>query len=473
MVRGRWKWYLTRHRLRAPRIWALPVTLLAAGLFLSWLFPLIDREVTFYGEELGEAFFVHLDSGSMSTLLSAVAGGMITLTGLVFTAITLAMQFGASQLSVRVVPILQQDAVMRWAIGTFMATFVYTLMISVRLAVSQENYRPVISTFFAILLAAVCAVLFFALVARVTTVLNSGQLLRYLATEGRRAVDRTHPKDDLAVTAGEPARSDVPPDDPPDVPLEGRPVGSPDASPGVSPDGEPMVIRLGTPPRRGQTLIACDDRGLERLARRLGVRIQLVPVIGDFVAQEAPLFLVYPGAQPRDRRDLTRHLLFGTTYSAGTDPAGALRAFVDIALKALSPAINDPGRAVQCLDHIEDLLVMIAPRLSARQAGAAPAAFQHRTRCWPDYVCIATDEIRHFGSASMQVQRRLRALYATVAEVCTPEQVTPLRSRLATMDAEVGAQWPQDLDGRLARLPDSQGLGTETGDTRNGLARRF
>ncbi|MGV4925303.1 DUF2254 domain-containing protein [Streptomyces sp. BHT-5-2] len=453
MVRGRWKWCLTRHRLRAPRIWALPVVLLAAGLFLSWLFPLIDREVTFYGEELGEAFFVHLDSGSMSTLLSAVAGGMITLTGLVFTAITLAMQFGASQLSVRVVPILQQDAVMRWAIGTFMATFVYTLMISVRLAVSQESYRPVISMFFAILLAAVCAVLFFALVARVTTVLNSGQLLRYLATEGRRAVDRTHPKGDLGAPAAETA--------------------SADPSPGVSPDGEPTVIRLGTPPRGGQTLIACDDRGLERLARRLGARIQLVPVIGDFVAQEAPLFLVYPGARPRDRRDLMRHLLFGTTYSAGTDPAGALRAFVDIALKALSPAINDPGRAVQCLDHIEDLLVMIAPRLSARQPGAAPAAFQHRTRSWPDYVCIATDEIRHFGSASLQVQRRLRALYATVAEVCTPEQVGPLRSRLATMDAEVGAQWPQDLDGRLARLPDSQGLGTEAGDAREGLARRF
>ncbi|AKA01768.1 membrane protein [Streptomyces noursei ZPM] len=447
MTRGRWQWYLTRHRLRAPRFWPLPVTLLGAGLFLSWLFPLIDREVTYYGDELGESFFAHLDSGSMATLLSAVAGGMITLTGLVFTAITLAMQFGASQLSVRVVPLLGQDAVMRWAMGTFMATFVYTLMISVRLAVSQEDYRPVISMFFAILLAVVCAALFFALVGRVTTVLNSGLLLRYLAAEGRKAVDRTHPNG-------------------------GRTAGPAEDAAAPAPDhAEPVVIRLGTPPRHGQTLIAYDDHGLERVARRTGARIQLVPVVGDFVAQEAPLFLVRPGAGPWVRRDLTRHLLFGTTYSAGTDPAGALRAFVDIALKALSPAVNDPGRAVQCLDHIEDLLVMIAPRIAGRQA-AAPTAFRHRTRSWADYVCIATDEIRHFGSASMQVQRRLRALYATAAEVCTPEQVAPLRARLATMDAEVGAQWPQDLDGRLARLPDSQGLGTETGDTRNGPAHR-
>ncbi|MFK0292557.1 DUF2254 domain-containing protein [Streptomyces sp. NPDC090442] len=447
MVCSRWKWFLTRQRLRAPRFWALPVTLLGAGLVLSWLFPLVDREVTLYGNEVGENFFAHLDSGSMSSLLSAVAGGMITLTGLVFTAITLAMQFGASQLSVRVVPILQQDAVMRWAMGTFMATFVYTLMISVRLAVSQADYRPVISMFFAMLLAVVCAVLFFVLVTRVTRVLNSGQLLHYLAAEGRRAVDRAHPEHG------------------PDAPAASAPPARP------RPDADPVVIRLGTPPGRGQTLIACDERGLERLARRTGARIQLVPVTGDFVAQEAPLFLVFPGARPWRRRNLTRHLLFSTTLSAGSDPAGALRALVDIALKALSPAVNDPGRAVQCLDHIEDLLVMIAPRLAARQPSAAPGAFHRRTRSWADYVCIATDEIRHFGHASMQVQRRLRALYATVAGACAPEQVPPLRSRLTTMDAEAGAQWPQDLDGRLARLPDSQGLGTESGDTGNGLHR--
>ncbi|WP_156726211.1 DUF2254 domain-containing protein [Streptomyces apocyni] len=453
MGRGTWsKWYLTRHRLRAPRIWPVPVVLLGAGLFLSWLFPLIDREVTYLEDELGETFFRYLDAGSMATLLSAVAGGMITLTGLVFTAITLAMQFGGSQLSVRVVPMLQQDWVMRWAMGTFMATFVYTLMISVRLAVGQEDYRPVISMFFAIALSVVCAVLFFALVARVTATLNSGQLLRYLAAEGRRAVDRTHPRHGAA---GEP-------------PLAEASSGSRPAD-GAGASADPEVIRLGAPPKRGQILIACHKEGLERIARRTGARIQLVPVFGDFVAQEAPLFLVRPGARPVRREDLTRCLLFGATYSAGIDPAGALRSFVDIALKALSPGINDPGRAVQCLDHIEDLLVLIAPRLAGRPPGEPAEFFRHRTRSWADYVCIATDEIRHFGATSIQVQRRLRALYATVAEVCSPDQVAPLRSRLATMDAEVSGQWPQDLDRCLARRPDSQGLGTENGDTLGGV----
>ncbi|MCZ7434727.1 DUF2254 family protein [Streptomyces sp. WMMC1477] len=183
-------------------------------------------------------------------------------------------------------------------------------------------------------------------------------------------------------------------------------------------------------------------------------------------------FVVRPGTRPPKRRELTRHPLFDTTYSAATDPAGALGAFVDIALKAFSASINDPVRAVQCLDHIEDLLVRIAPRLGTQQSAGASAAFRHRTRSWADYVCLATDEIRHFGSSSMQVQRRLRALDTTVAEVCAPEQLGPLRSRLETMDTDVAADRSRDLDRRLARLPDSQGLGTAAGDAQDGRGRR-
>ncbi|KOT60692.1 MULTISPECIES: DUF2254 family protein [Streptomyces] len=434
---GGWRWYRTRRRLRTHRVWKLPVVLLLVGLFLSWLLPAADREFTHLQRDVGEQFFPHLDSGSMSTLLGAVAGGMITLTGLVFTALTLAMQFGAAQLSVRVVPILQQEPVMRWAMGTFMATFVYTLMVSVRLAVREEDYRPVLSMLFAIGLSVVCAVLFFALVARVSGVLNSGALLRTLAAEGRRAVFRTHPS--------------------------GPPVtGGPSPEDGAPADGEPEVVRLGTPPRSGQVLLAFDARRLERLARRWGVRVELVPVVGDFVALEAPLFAVYgPGGRAR-RRALLRCLLFGETQSVSGDPAGALRALVDIALKALSPAVNDPGRAVQVLDHIEDLLVLLAPR-TASEPAARTTAFTHRTRSWADYVCIGTDEIRHFGAASVQVQRRLRALYATVVPLCGPERAGPVDARLATMDAEALRQWPQELDRHLAGRPDPQGLGTESG----------
>ena len=87
-----------------------------------------------------------VDAGATATLLSVIAGGMITLTGLVFTAITLAMQSGASQISVRVVPMLAQQRVMRWSIGMFLATFVFSLIIALDLALDSENSSPTIST---------------------------------------------------------------------------------------------------------------------------------------------------------------------------------------------------------------------------------------------------------------------------------------------------------------------------------------
>ncbi|WP_424215007.1 DUF2254 domain-containing protein [Streptomyces sp. BI20] len=442
---GGWRWYYTRRRLRTHRVWRLPVCLLAVSLVLSWLLPYLDRTVTRIGRNTGSHLFNEIDEGSMATLLGAVAGGMVTLAGLVFTALTLAMQFGAGQLSVRVVPILQQDPLMRWATGTFMATFVYTLMISVRLAVHEEDYRPVLSMLFAIGISIVSAVLFFALVARVGGVLNSGALLRTLALEGRRAVARNHPY---------PVRW---------LPEHAVPIPEPTPAPG--PDaGPPTVVSLDTPPRAGQILLAFHTDRLERTARAWGVRVELVPVVGDFVALHAPLFLVHGPVDRARRRVLLRCLLFGETHGSTTDPAGALRTLVDIALKALSPAVNDPGRAVQALDHIEDMLTDLAPRLALVPTGGG-AAFGHRTRSWADYVCIGTDEIRHFGATSIQVQRRLRALFTSVASVCTPEQRGPLTARLETMDAEAAAQWPQALDRELARRPDAQGLGREDGST--------
>ncbi len=460
-----WHWYLSRRRLRLLPVWRIPLVMLVLALFLSWLLPFIDRHLVLGDGDVGGVLFVEIDDSAMSNLLSAIAGGMITLTGLVFTALTLAMQFGAAQLSVRIVPILRQDPVMRWSIGLFLATFVYTLLVSVRLAVREEDYRPLLSVLCAIGLSVCCAVLFLALVTRVTGVLNSGYLLRSLAAQGRQAVLRTFP--DVPLDA--PDAPDAP-DGPegPEAPEDSEAPEAPEASPSTTRTDPHTTLRLGTPPYSGQVLLAFDADRIASYARTWGVTVELIPVTGDFIALEAPLFHVYGPTDKVDRNTLVRCLLFGETPSAATDPAGALRALVDIALKALSPAINDPGRAVQALDHIEDLLVLLAPRLAATPPPTT-GAFTCRTRSWTDYVCIGTDEIRHFGATSLQVQRRLRALYATVDLVCTPAQTRPLTARTATMNAELPTHWPQPLDRALARQADPQGLGTEQGSGVQGV----
>ena len=88
------------------------------------------------------------------------------------------------------------------------------------------------------------------------------------------------------------------------------------------------------------------------------------------------------------------------------DPKYALRLLVDIAIKALSPAINDPTTAVQALDHIEDLLRRLASRrldVGQVQDGDGTLRLIFPTPTWGDFLMLAFDEIRFCGATSLQV----------------------------------------------------------------------
>ena len=159
-----------------------------------------------------------------------------------------------------------------------------------------------------------------------------------------------------------------------------------------------------------------------------------------------------------------RCLLFGDMHQPSVSPVAALQAISDIALKAISTAGNDPSTVVLALDHIEDMLLMLAPRVHADAVRRSPAVRGYR-RTWADYVAIGTDEIRRHSHGQAQVHRRLRALYETVAAQCGADQQPPIVERLAALDEQVALDWPIALDRRLAERPDRQGYGSERGST--------
>ncbi|OZF50360.1 DUF2254 family protein [Rhodococcus sp. 14-2470-1a] len=438
------RWRSTRRRLRRPPVWRLPTLLVLFFLILALVLVVVDAELA--GSDGNVTVDSSLDIGATATLLAVIAGGMITLTGLVFTAITLAMQFGASQISVRVVPMLQQEAIMRWSIGMFLSTFVFAIVIASDIALSGQSSSPVLSTSIAILLSFVSAFLFIGLVARVGMILNSSRLLRWLAAQGRTSIVRMYP----AVRESAPTTS-----------ANSAVVPEPDD--GASSPEETSTVRLTQLSPDGRVLLAVNLAGIQRMASSWGVTVQLMPTIGEFVAQDAVLFRV-EGPQLRVRpHKLMAALVFGDTHSPTVSPAASLQAIVDIALKALSPAINDPGRAVQAMDHLEDLLMTLAPRVHAEAEDSALTRVRGTRRTWGDYVAVATDEIRHFSRGSTQVQRRLRSLFETLRAACPPDQHPPLLARLSALDAQVAREWSGSLDVGLASVADPQGLGSEMG----------
>lgn len=432
------RWRRTRRALAQPPVWRLPLVLVAVATLAALLVVSIDDPAA-------------ADLGATATLLAVIAGAMVTLTGLVFTATTLAMQFGASQLSVRVVPMLQAEPVMQWATGMFLATFIFSLIGATDLALNSKSSAPIITSALAIGLTLVSVVFFVALVAKVGSVLNSTRLLRWIADQGRTSIARTYREVGGFSPTG-------------DVTVRRHPNTLPSSTVATFEAAEAdLLLRLQRLPAHGRVLLAVDVARMQRLATRWGVTVALQPSIGEFVALGAVLFEVHG---PTDRvvaNQLVATLLFGDTHSPRVSPTAALQSLTDVALKALSPAINDPGRAVQALDHLEDLLLLLAPLVAADSASSTLTRIRGYRRSWADYVAVATDEIRHFSGGSTQVQRRLRALLQTLLERCPLEQHAPLLERLAALDEQRLREWHGELDLRLAGVGDPQGLGSEAG----------
>ena len=127
-------------------------------------------------------------------------------------------------------------------------------------------------------------------------------------------------------------------------------------------------------PGRSEIVLAVDLPTLVALATRSGGVIEFAPQVGDFVATDEPLFVLYGGAVTLDDQRLRATVAFGSERTLEQDPMFAFRILVDIALKALSPAINDPTTAVLAIDQVHRLL---------RVVGQAAAARRNRRRTKP------------------------------------------------------------------------------------------
>lgn len=145
------------------------------------------------------------------------------------------------------------------------------------------------------------------------------------------------------------------------------------------------------------------------------------------------------------------------------DPRFVFRIMVDIASKALSPAINDPTNAVLALDQIHHLLMDVGRRrLDAGQTRDAQGRLRlcYGTPNWPDFVSLAVTETRHFGANSLQVARRLRAMLDHLLRVLPDARKAALQQELALLQRAIERNFPDEEDRAHARIGDFQGVGS-------------
>jgi uncharacterized membrane protein len=210
----------------------------------------------------------------------------------------------------------------------------------------------------------------------------------------------------------------------------------------------------------GQVVVALDRTGIADLAVRYDAVIRLVPAVGDHVPGGGTLLRVY-GSRELPERRLRRTVVLGDERTIDDDPAFAIRMLVDVAIKALSPAINDPTTAVQSLDRIEDLLRYAASKhlstgIVTDRHGAVRLVYP--TPTWEDLVELALDEIRAFGAGQYQVARRLRALLDSLISDLPQNRRSPLVEQRTLLDDAVASAIPQSQRAD-ALVPDRQGIG--------------
>jgi uncharacterized membrane protein len=375
-------------------------------------------------------------ASTAEAVLAAVVAASVGLVGFVVTVSVLIVQMSTNTFSARYMRIFYRDrafkAVLAVLIGTF--TFSYTLMRHV-----EEDDVPNLGVTFAGAFLGLGILLFVIFLDRAIHRLRPVAVAALVARAGRKA---------LREVLEEAARPDAP-----------AVVAAP-----FSPPGEPArVVRMV----RGGAIQAIDFRGLGTWAHAHDSLVVLRHPVGDFVSAGSVVIELYghdPGPEAEDR--LRSLIALGVERTIEQDPAFAVRIMVDIAIRALSPAVNDPTTAVQVLDHLEDLLRLVGQTDLSDEGTSLEemdAGLVVPVRRWGDYLTLSVTEIREYGDGSIQVVRRLRAMLDELSESVLPERREAVLRELERLDAAVAARWGSTVDVDLAGRSDRQGIGGPTG----------
>jgi uncharacterized membrane protein len=219
-----------------------------------------------------------------------------------------------------------------------------------------------------------------------------------------------------------------------------------------------VVRRIGP----AGTFVAFGTRELIDLAQRNDCTIELIPQVGDFVSEDDPLARVYPPEATIDETMIDAAVAFAPERTMQQDPLFAFRIMVDIAARALPPAVNDPTTAVLAIDQIHRLLFH-AGNKDLDNAGHHEAKGTLRlvfpVPHWEDIVNLALTEVRQYGASNPQVARRLRALLEHLIERLPEVRTAVLRRELDLLERGVARSFAEPEDRKRASKGDLQGLG--------------
>ena len=373
---------------------AIALTLGAAGALLSWLEETVPEVSAWIPTVI---FPSHADPQVAQVILGGIGASIMTVVSIVFAILLMTLTLASMQFSPRIMLGFVRDGVTQWTLGIFLGTFSYCMAALPAARSQPAPFAPVVTVLGAMLLALACVAWLLFFIHHISHAISVNQIVDKIATETEAVVDDTMPWPRKLTHMDGDERIDE---------LKWESSISSEAS---------GYIRY------------IDVKRLTALAKSYHIKIRVLRRVGQFVPEGVPLLML-----SRAERAETEHIAalraafdLGPSRTLQQDIEFGVLQIVDIALKAISPAVNDPTTAISCVDQLSRILIRVAAREPAESTTYDPPGVLRVSIPWLDFDRLldsAFEQIRMYSKSDVAVSLRiLRALGDIAATTKDPE----------------------------------------------------
>jgi uncharacterized membrane protein len=407
---------------------AIAIVLGCAGSLLSSL----EETLPAISEWVPKALFPsHADPQMAQAILGGIAASMMTVVSIVFAILLMTLTLASMQFSPRIIVSFTKDRVTQWTLGIFLGTFSYCIAALPAARSLPTPFAPVATVLGAMELAGVCVALLLFFIHHISRAISVNHIVDRIAVETEAMIEEMMPwpRKLRGITAHDPVQSTI---------WETAVLSD------VS-----GYIRL------------IDTTRLVVLAKTYRVKLRVIRRVGHFVPAGIPLLMVSKNDRlsPEGSAEIRQAFDFGPSRTLQQDVEFGVLQIVDIALKAISPAVNDPSTAISCVDQLSRILIRFASREAPDSILYDPPGVFRVSIPWIGFERLldsALDQIRMYSKTDIAVSLRLlRALgdISTTIDQETRRMLIERGRRIVAGCAEnLGEEELRDIRGRFAVL---------------------
>ena len=370
----------------------IALTLGCAGGFLSWLeeeFPAVSSWVP------STLFPSHADPQVAQIILAGIAGSIMTVVSIVFAILLMTLTLASMQFSPRIIVSFSRDRVTQWTLGIFLGTFSYCMAALPAARSLPQPFAPVATVLGAMLLALVCVGLLLFFIHHISQAISVNHIVDRIAEETEAMIDEMMPRPH-------------------------HPHRMNDTEP-LRPNSTEVAVAS----RESGYICFIDTRRLVAFAKHHHVTVRVLRRVGQFVPAGIPVMMVSKGNRlPHGASDeLLAAFDLGATRTLQQDVEFGVLQIVDVALKAISPAVNDPTTAITCVDQLSRILIRFASRETPDELLYDPPGVVRASVRWMHFERLleaAFEQIRMYSKTDVAVSLRLLRALGDIA-ASTPD----------------------------------------------------